>query len=147
MDEFKEALDIFGIKNLVFDKITVVADCGLNIIAEDDISNEFNLLECIDHKIANSLTYVFNKTTKQVDGKKSKYFYQYLDEPNMTTLYALIDVCKSLVAYFKKSNLQSKLLKTLKQEYATRWNSLYHCLFSVSPGGTLCIMFKNYVRS
>ena len=48
----------------------------------------------------------------------------------MTALYALINAYKSLVAYFKKSNLQSKLSKTLKQENATRWNSLYHCLFS-----------------
>jgi hypothetical protein len=59
----------------VFDKIIVVADCGSNIIAEDGISSEFNLLGCIDHKIANCLTYVFNKTTKHVDGKKSVHFY------------------------------------------------------------------------
>ena len=105
LDDFKEALDIFGIKDLVFDKITVVADCGSNIVTEDGISNKFNLLGCIDHKIANCLTYVFNKTTKHIDGKKSKPFYRYLDEPNMAVLYSLIDACRSLVAYFKKSNL------------------------------------------
>ena len=132
LDEFKKALDIFNIKDLVFDKIIVVADCGSNIVAEDGISSEFNLLGCIDHKIANCLTYVFNKTTKQVDGMKNKPFYRYLDEPNMAILYSLMDACKSLVAYFKKSNLQSKLSKTLKQKNATRWNSLYHCLLSVS---------------
>ena len=95
LDEFKEALDIFSIKILVFDKIFVVADCGSNIVAKDGISSEFDLLECIDHKITNCLTYLFNKTTKQVDGKKSKFFYQYLDEPNMAALYALIDASKS----------------------------------------------------
>ena len=131
LDEFKEALDIFGIKYLVFDKITVVADGGSNIVAEDGISSEFDLLGCIDHKISNCLTYVLNKTTKQVDGKKSKHFYRYFDEPNMAALYTLIDACKTLVAYFKKSNLQSKLSKTLKQKNATRWNSLYHCMLSV----------------
>lgn len=68
LDEFKEALDIFGIKDLMFDKITVVADCGSNIVAKDDISSEFDLLVCIDHKIVNCLNYVLNKTTKQVDG-------------------------------------------------------------------------------
>ena len=104
----------------MFDKIIVVADCGLNIIAEDDISSEFNLLRCIDHKIANCLTYVFKKTTKHVDDKKSVHFYQYLDEPNMIALYIFIDACKSLVAYFRKPNLQSKLSKTLKQNNATR---------------------------
>ena len=64
LDEFKEALDILGIKDLVFDKITVMVDCTSNIFAEDDISLEFDLLGCIDHKIANCLTYVLNKTTK-----------------------------------------------------------------------------------
>ena len=131
LDEFKEALDIFGIKDLVFDKITVVAVCGSNIAAKDGISSEFDLLGCIDHKIVNCLTYVFNKITKQVNGKKSKHFCRYLDEPNMVVLYALIDACKSLVVYLKNSNLQSKLSKTLKQDNATTWNSLYHCLHSV----------------
>ena len=115
LDKFKEALDIFGIKDSVFNKINVVANCGSNIVAEDDISSEFDLLWCIDHKIANCLTYILNKITKYVNGKKSKHFYRYLGEPNMVALYALIDACKSLVAYFKKSNFQSKLSKTLKQ--------------------------------
>ena len=114
LDEFKEALDIFGIKDLVFDKITLVVDCGLNIVAKDGISSEFDLLRCIDHKIANCLTYVFNKIMKHVDGKKSKYFYRYLDESNMAALYILIDTYRNLVAYLKKSNLQLKLSKTLK---------------------------------
>ena len=43
LDEFKEALDIFGIKDLIFDKIIVMADCGSNIVAEDGIPNEFDL--------------------------------------------------------------------------------------------------------
>ena len=33
--------------------------------------------------------------------------------------------------YFRSSNLQSKLTKTLKQENVTRWNSLLACLMSV----------------
>ena len=90
----------------MFDKITVIADCGSNIVAEDGILSKFNLLGCIDHKIANCLTYVLNKTTKQVDGKKSKHFYRYLDEPNMAALYVLIYACKNLVAYLIKSNFQ-----------------------------------------
>ena len=97
-----------------FDKIIVVAKCGSNIVTEDDIFSKFNLLGCIDHKIAYCLTSVLNKIKKHVDGKKSKSFYRYLDEPNMTALYALIDACKSLVAYFKRSNFQSKLSKTSK---------------------------------
>ena len=49
----------------------------------------------------------------------------------MSDLYNLIDACKNLAAYLKKSNLQSKLSKTLKQENATRWNSLLRCLNNV----------------
>jgi hypothetical protein len=90
LDEFKEALDIFGIKDLVFDKITVVADRGSNIVAEDDISSEFDLLKCIDHKIANCLSYVFTKTMKWVNDKKNMFSYRYLDESNMTALYFLL---------------------------------------------------------
>ena len=105
LDEFKEALGIFNVKDLVFDKIIVVADCESNIVAEDDISSEFDLWGYIDYKIANYLTYVFKKTMKHVDGKKNKFFYRYFDDPNMAALYALIDACKSLVAYLKKSNL------------------------------------------
>ena len=44
LDDFKEALVIFGIKDLVFDKIIVVVDCGSNIVAKDGISSEFDLL-------------------------------------------------------------------------------------------------------
>ena len=78
-----------------------MADCGSNIVAEDGILSKFDLLGCIDHKIVNCLTYVLNKTTKHVDGKKNKFFYRYLDEPNMTALYDFIDACKSLVTYLK----------------------------------------------
>ena len=75
LDEFKEAMDIFGIKDLVFDKITIVVDRGTNIVTEDGISSKFDLLGCNYHKISIFLTYVFNKTTKPVDGKKSKPLY------------------------------------------------------------------------
>jgi hypothetical protein len=131
LDEFKETLYIFGIKDLVFYKIIDVADCELNIVDEHDISSKLDLLGYIDHRIARCLTYIFNKTMKHVDGKKNKFFYRYLDELNIAAVYALIDAYKSLVAYFKKSNLESKLSKTLKQENATILNSLYHILLSI----------------
>jgi hypothetical protein len=100
LDDCKETLDIFGIKDLEFYKIIDVADCGSNIVAEHGISSEFDLLRCIDHRIAKCLTCVLNKTTKHVDGKNNKFFYQYLDEPNIAALYALIDAYKSLVYHF-----------------------------------------------
>ena len=48
-----------------------------------------------------------------------------------TPIFHLIDACKKLVEYFRHSNLQSKLSKTVKQENMTRWNSLLACLMSV----------------
>lgn len=55
LNEFKEAIYIFGIKDLVFNKTIVVVDCGSNIVTEDNISSESDLLRCIDHKITNYL--------------------------------------------------------------------------------------------
>ena len=43
----------------------------------------------------------------------------------------LINACKNIVEYFKQSNLQSNLSKTLKQENMMLWNSLLHCLLSI----------------
>ena len=48
---------------------------------------------------------------------QDKYFE---DFPFITNT---IKECKLLVTYFKHSNLNSKLDKTLKQEVETRWNS------------------------
>ena len=61
-------------------------------------------------------------------GKRSKPFYKYENAGASlcTPIFHLIDACKKLVEYFRRSNLQSKLSKTLKQE-----NSLLACLMSV----------------
>lgn len=91
LNGFKEALDVFVIKDLLFDTIIVVTDCVSNIVDEDDISSKFDLLECIDHKIVDCVIYIFNKTRRKINRKKNKPFQQYLDESNMSTLYTLID--------------------------------------------------------
>ncbi len=49
----------------------------------------------------------------------------------MLPLFMLIDACKKLVEYYKRANMQSQFSKTLKQENATRWNSLLCCLLSI----------------
>jgi hypothetical protein len=49
----------------------------------------------------------------------------------MLPLFMLIDACKKLVEYCKCANLQSQLSKTLKQENASRWNSVLCCLLSI----------------
>jgi len=77
------------------------------------------------------LTTIVNKTTKMENGVKSKPFYRYKDIQHMLPLFMLINTCKKLVEYCKCANLQSQLSKTLKQENATRWNSLLCCLLSI----------------
>jgi len=42
-----------------------------------------------------------------------------------------IEKCKALVAYFKRSGLNSELPSTLKQEVETRWDSFRTMLVSV----------------
>jgi hypothetical protein len=49
----------------------------------------------------------------------------------MAEIFKLIDGVKKLVEWFKHSNMQCKLEKTLKQENATRWNSMLRSLVSV----------------
>lgn len=48
----------------------------------------------------------------------------------MKPLFLLIDACKKFVGYYKRSNLQSKLSKTLKHE-----NQIVCCLFSIHEIG------------
>ncbi|GBG82408.1 hypothetical protein CBR_g34784 [Chara braunii] len=79
-------------------------------------------MACSDHKIATVLTTVFNKTTITTDGVRSAPFYKY--HKYAPHLFEMIDNSKELVRYFKQANLQNYLSKTLKQENATRWNSL-----------------------
>lgn len=47
------------------------------------------------------------------------------------SLKELIERCKLLVAYFKKSRMQSRLCTTLKQSVVTRWNSEYIMMNSI----------------
>ncbi len=109
----------------------MVSDSGSNCCGANGISLAFYRLACFDHKLATVLTTIVNKTTKMENGVRSKLFYRYKDVQHMLSLFMLIDACKKLVEYCKCANLQSQLSKTLKQENATRWNSLLRCLLSI----------------
>ncbi|GBG73039.1 hypothetical protein CBR_g12757 [Chara braunii] len=95
----------------------------------EGIRSVYRMLPCADHKIATILTTVLNKTTTVSNKVTSTPFYKFYD----TTLevFDMIDHCKELVRYFKPTNLQNSLKTTLKQENATRWNSLLRLLESV----------------
>lgn len=66
------------------------------------------------------------------DGNKDEEDVKYYSdsESNMSTderrikdISQLLEKCKRLVRYFKKSSMQSSLRKSLKQSVKTRWNS------------------------
>jgi hypothetical protein len=128
---FKDGLKVFGIKSHDYKQVTVVSDSGSNCCGADGIPSMFTWLACLDHKLATVLTTVVNKTTKTKDGIKSKPYYRHQEMLEMSPLFEMIDQSKKLVEFFKRSNLQSQLTKTLKQENATRWNSLLRCLKSI----------------
>jgi hypothetical protein len=115
----------------MYQQIIVVSDNGSNCCGANGIPSAFYWLACLNHKLATVLMTVMNKMTKMENGVRSKPFYRYKDVQHMLPLFMLIDMCKKLVEYCKRANLQSQLSKTLKQENATRWNSLLRCLLSI----------------
>jgi len=139
LDEFSKGLAVFKVMVDMYQQIIVVSDSGSNCCGANGIPSAFYWLACLDHKLVTMLTTIVNKTTKMENGVKSKPFYRYKDIQHMLPLFMLIDACKKLVEYCKCANLQSQLSKTLKQENATRWNSLLRCLLSIEE------MYELYV--
>jgi hypothetical protein len=131
LEEFSKGLVVFKVMANMYQQIIVVSDSGSNCCGANGIPLAFYWLACLNHKLATVLTIVVNKTTKMEDGVRSKSFYRYKDVQHMLLLFMLIDACKKLVEYCKCANLQSQLSKTLKQENATRWNSLLRCLLNI----------------
>jgi hypothetical protein len=131
LKEFTDDLAIFNILMDSYDNITVVSDSGSNCCSADGIPSLFEWLACMNHKIATVLSTVVNKTTTTNTGVKSKPFYRHANIPDMADLFQIIDTAKKLVEWFKRTNLQSLLSQTLKQENATRWNSPLRFLSSI----------------
>ena len=115
LEEFKEGIGAFNImEQICFEQIIVVSDSGSNCCGADGIPSEFPWLACLDHKLSTCLTTLLNKTTKMQHGKRSKPFYKYENAgaSMCTPIFHLIDACKKLLEYFRRSNLQSKLSKS-----------------------------------
>jgi hAT family C-terminal dimerisation region len=105
-----------------------VTDNGANVVAafknpcaaleceDDDGFSDvaYRRLSCACHSLNLALNLVLEKRVDEVPGLR-----QFLEK------------CKKIVKYFKKSGLNSRLNKTLKQEVVTRWNSLYTMLESI----------------
>jgi hypothetical protein len=128
-DEFREGLETFDLNDFDAAQFIVVSDSGSNCSGADGVRSLYDWHPCYDHKIATVLTTILNKTTVMRNGVRSAPFYKYHD--HAPRIYTLIDAVKGLITFFKQTNLQGKLTKTLKQENVTRWNSLLRCLLSV----------------
>lgn len=89
--------------------IKFVTDRGGNMVAAFDDDER---VDCAAHMINSIVDYMIKKCTNQRLAKNLKS-------------------CHELVTYFKRSSLQSKLPKTIKQESETRWNGLLIMIDSI----------------
>uniref|UniRef100_A0A1B0DG64 Uncharacterized protein n=1 Tax=Phlebotomus papatasi TaxID=29031 RepID=A0A1B0DG64_PHLPP len=105
--EIIHALQNYKIHDWI-DNLIFVTDRGTNIV---NALKGYKRLNCFAHLLNNTVQHALNQT----DGAKH-----------------LVEQCRKLVRYFKKSGLQSKLSKTLKQDVPTRWNSTCNMLISLS---------------
>lgn len=104
----------FGIDEF-YSKLVYVTDRGANIVAA---LRAVTRLSCAAHILNTVLSTTFTKLSQEdVYGEE------------VTTM---IDSAKSLVTYFKQTNLQARLKKTLKASVETRWNSQHTMLESIS---------------
>jgi hypothetical protein len=111
------------------EQLIVVTDSASNNHSGDGLPSQYEWLPCSDHKIGTVITTVLAKRTMTIDGKKSAPFYEFQEKAS--EVFEMIAHCKELVAYFKKSGLNSMLAPKLKQEIATRWYGLLTMLESI----------------
>lgn len=98
-EKLKSLLNEFDIKEM--ENIKFVTDRGTNIIKSLESNTRLN---CSSHLFANVLDKSFEETVELAD---------------------VLLGCKKVVKYFKKANLQHKLVTSLKNPFQTRWNSNY----------------------
>lgn len=104
----EEILRDFKIENKIATSV-IVTDNGANVVAA---FRNYKRLSCACHNL--------NLVMADV-----------LEKGEIPELTDLIDASKKLVSYFKHSELNNRLSKSLKQHVKTRWNSLYIMLSSI----------------
>jgi hypothetical protein len=104
------------------EQLIVVTDSASNNHSGDGLPSQYVWVPCSDHKIGTVINTVLAKKTMTIDGKKSAPFYEF--QYRASEVFEMITQCKELVAYCKKSGLNSMLAPKLKQEIATRWYGL-----------------------
>lgn len=106
-------LQMFGIQS--WQNVVFVTDRGSNIIAA---LSEEKRLNCAAHLINN----VLENTFKERNLQASPYFQPVLQ---------ILQSCRDLIGYFKRSALMEKLESALEQIVPTRWNTHLAMLASV----------------
>ena len=127
LEEFKKCIipftGEFGAMNGPLKKqIRVTTDHASNNSGQDGLPSEFDWIGCADHSISTCVSFILDKRTKMVNGKRSKPFYQFYEEA--PAVFDLLENCKELITYVKRTGLNKHLTPKLKQGCPTRWNSI-----------------------
>lgn len=85
----------------------IVTDNGANVVSA---FSHYKRLSCASHNL--------NLGTKDVIEKNPDEYIK-----------SVIDCSKKLVKYFKHSDINNKLSKSLKQGIRPRWNSIYEYIY------------------
>ncbi|KAI2513758.1 hAT family C-terminal dimerization region [Fragilaria crotonensis] len=103
-------------------QIRVTTDHASNNSGQDGLPSEFDWIGCADHSISTCVSFILDKRTKIVNGKRSKPFYQFYEEA--PAVFDLLENCKELITYVKRVGLNKHLTPKLQQGCPTRWNSI-----------------------
>jgi len=111
------------------EQVVATTDSASNNIAADGLPSKFEHEPCKCHKIGTCVSFILDKRTIYANGKKSKPFYEFLDEA--PAVFECIEACKELVTYAKHTQINKLLTPQLIQHNPARWDGLLTMLNSI----------------
>lgn len=124
--EYEETKHVQSIKNDLRNKLKKFDICDADINRDD----KFVFVSDSDAKLVAALRQDFDRQSSVAHDSILAVKYA-LKSIESSPIGAMIEDCKTMVRYFKKSGLNRQLTKSLKQEISTRFNSVYIMLTSV----------------